>query len=320
MDVYPTISNARVFRDNRLSITTRLVQTYLRTRWRGGGRLVRALAGRTPALQSVPVRCEGFQPVYVDLRDRNSVALVRGSPHAEVPQDGPLVRVLRHVTRPGDTALDVGANRGFISVALATMVGPDGHVVVFEPNPNMASNLERSLAGFADARLLRYALCDTNDAGTLFVPEMSEVASLSAEYASLDAGPPRPTSCMLRRLDDLIAAGEARRPDVMKVDVEGAELLVFRGARRTLDREDAPTLAYEANLFAAPLASGHPSPAATEYLASLPRPRYRFFFVWNWGVLTRLQPGQYVQDNILAIPEARLDRWPELRDADVLRF
>jgi hypothetical protein len=95
---------------------------------------------------------------------------------------------------------------------------------------------------------------------------------------------------------------------------------VFRGARSLLDREDAPVLLYECNLFAAPEASGEPAPAATEFLASLRKPHYRFYTVYKWGLLTYLQPGQIVHENILAVPAARAERWPETMTAPYIRL
>jgi hypothetical protein len=106
----------------------------------------------------------------------------------------------------------------------------------------------------------------------------------------------------------------------MKVDVEGAELLVFRGVRATLDRKDAPILVYESNVFAAPLATREPAPAATAYLGHPARARDRCFLIWDWNPVTRLVPGQYVHANLLATPEAGVDRWPELATADVLQM
>jgi hypothetical protein len=154
----------------------------------------------------------------------------------------------------------------------------------------------------------------------LHIPRDDSMACLAAGYATRNSATAIGTPCVLHRLDDLLAAGEVPQPGFMKIDTEGAELLLFQAARATLDREDAPILIYESNLFAAPMVSGAAAPAATCFLAQLARPRYRFFFIWSWGALTPLLPGQSVHDNILAVPEARLDRWPKLATGNVLEI
>ena len=62
------------------------------------------------------------------------------------------------------------------------------------------------------------------------------------------------TTCEVRRLDALIAQGVVPFPAFVKCDVEGAERLVFEGARQTLDRSDAPHF----NLLAVPAARAVP--------------------------------------------------------------
>ncbi len=64
------------------------------------------------------------------------------------------------VIKPGMTVLDIGANLGYFTLLMADLVGPDGRVLAFEPNPEMAGCLRQSLAvnGFGNARLHELAL------------------------------------------------------------------------------------------------------------------------------------------------------------------
>ncbi len=116
----------------------------------------------------------------------------------------------------------------------------------------------------------------------------------------------------IRRLDALVGDGTVPRPDVIKMDIEGNELRAMRGGCSIFDREDAPIVVYEANLWAAPIATGEPATAATHYLLGLARPRYQCFFIWSWGLVTRLEPNQIVHGDIIAIPAAKVDRWASL--------
>lgn len=76
-------------------------------------------------------------------------------------------------------------------------------------------------------------------------------------------------------------------PHFIKCDVEGAELLVSRGARGVLARADAPIVLFEVNRHTAE-GFGVPTPAAKDFLAGLPLPRCRFFAVRGTGGLARL--------------------------------
>lgn len=110
--------------------------------------------------------------------------------------------------------------------------------------------------------------------------------------------------CVTRPLDHLIAAGEAPRPDFVKCDVEGAELKVLAGARATLDREDAPTILFEANVHTA-RGFGLTVSSARDFLAALARAQYRFFEVGRAGALTPSVDLHPVHSNLLAVPASR---------------
>jgi hypothetical protein len=75
-----------------------------------------------------------------------------------------------------------------------------------------------------------------------------------------------------------------RVPDFIKCDVEGAELLLFEGAKTTLDRPEAPSVIYEANLAAAH-AFGCSVSASTDFLRRLTAAAYCFYWVQPEGTL-----------------------------------
>ena len=92
-------------------------------------------------------RVLGRYKMYVDTRDTSisSHLMMEGFWEMWVTE-----AMLRHV-RPGMTVLDIGANLGYFTLLLADLVGPEGRVLAFEPNPEMAGRLRKSVAinGFA---------------------------------------------------------------------------------------------------------------------------------------------------------------------------
>lgn len=149
--------------------------------------------------------------------------------------DRPLHGFLRRTLRPGMTAVDAGANAGEVTLHIAQLVGPAGRVIAVEPVPPIADRLDENLKRNGlelRVRVIRSALGDR--AGTLSLAAvtpgirnqgLSSVASAHQDCIRLDV------PCV--PLDDLIGS---QRVDLIKVDVEGAEAAVLRGAMRALER------------------------------------------------------------------------------------
>lgn len=141
-----------------------------------------------------------------------------------------LAALRRHVRR-GAVVCDVGANKGSFLFWLAQWSAP-GRVIAFEPQPDLAAMLARLCDRFALANVTieRAAVCAQSGTSAFFVPDGH------APCASLlpPAGPATPLSVATVTLDDYL--GDAADVAAIKIDVEGAELDVLRGARDTLRR------------------------------------------------------------------------------------
>ena len=150
---------------------------------------------------------------------------------------------LDHFLKPGATMIDVGANIGYFSLVGARAVGPDGLVVAVEPLAQNCDLLEKSAAlnGLTNIELHRAALLDRSaEVGLVqFDRFNSGSAHLMLHQSSHDSIP----DVAGLTLDEL-AAG--RKIDLIKMDVEGAEGLVLKGAARTLEA-DRPVLIMEFN-------------------------------------------------------------------------
>ena len=132
-------------------------------------------------------------------------------------------RKIIEFVRPGMVCWDVGANVGFYTLLFAELVGVSGRVFAFEPVPRNLELLQRhvSMNRYQNVRIFPCALGDFDgEAGFDLGPNPS--------MGHMAAGGPLKMRCS--RGDTLLAAGEVEAPDVIKIDVEGAEGDVLRGA------------------------------------------------------------------------------------------
>lgn len=137
--------------------------------------------------------------------------------------------------KPGDYVLDIGANVGDWTLPFAERVGPSGRVLAFEPVPYLAETVSKT------AMVNKHEWVEVHNVA--LGSEEGE-APFSVEYGNSGgsrlgrlSGNFAPISVHVARLDDVLA----RRPDIdridfIKIDVEGHELEVLRGARKTLSR------------------------------------------------------------------------------------
>ncbi|HEX8845382.1 MAG TPA: FkbM family methyltransferase [Pyrinomonadaceae bacterium] len=300
-----------------LPLLARLLRLCLRGRLRGTTRLTYALARKVKSLQQVPIAIPGWSPVYIDLRLGLAHLMLRDAPYSGLWRELDEVSIMRRFVLSGEVAFDIGANMGLHTVLLSHLVGTGGRLFAFEPNPEQLTALGRTVKELGNAELHPVALSDRNSESELFVPPDDSMASLANWIpwsANKDDGEPHTVSCHERRLDDLIAEGVLPQPDFIKCDVEGAELLVFRGGRTALDRADAPLILFEVNKNAA-RGFGFGVSDAKDFLAGLDSPRYRFFEVQKGGSLSALSGTVHDFANLLAVPESKIDRYPELIEA-----
>jgi len=186
--------------------------------------------GRERAVERVET-AEGFA-LYVDPRD-----WAVGGPIARTGRyEDDVTAVLRSQLAPGATFVDVGANVGWFTMLAATIVGATGRVVAVEPNPANTALIERSVAeaGVTGVTIAAGAAFDSTGLATLHVDASNGCVLALADVTT------RAIECSyvvpVRRLDDILDDTGIERVDVMKVDVEGAELHVLRGAKATFER------------------------------------------------------------------------------------
>lgn len=158
-----------------------------------------------------------------------------------------LLRQLLANCGPGETVVDVGANTGVYSLAVAA-AEPTARVVSFEPNPavceQLRTNVERN--GFGDRIDVRAeGLGSESGTATFYRSTYDELGSFNATNAAGWEARIRETIAVdVRRLDDLVADGTVPVPDHLKIDVEGFGYDVVQGAAETL-RAHQPIVYFE---------------------------------------------------------------------------
>jgi FkbM family methyltransferase len=126
---------------------------------------------------------------------------------------------------PGMVMYDVGANIGFFTLIAARHVGDNGRVVAFEPLEENAAAMERNLAlnGVENVTIVRKALSDRPGRMGMSVPNTPDAGTRAALGGD---GP----VVEVARLDDL----DLPAPDLVKIDIEGAEVDAVQGMLATL--------------------------------------------------------------------------------------
>lgn len=154
---------------------------------------------------------------------------------------------LQHL-REGDHVLDVGSNLGYYALLAARAVGATGQVLGFEPARDVYAILERNVArsGYTNIRVFPWAVGDRSEAIEFYGSEIPSWGSLIREKNLLQA---RPTTVPAKKLDDLLDEFPEFRPTVLRMDVEGGELMALEGAKRLL-REYRPRVFVEIHPFA----------------------------------------------------------------------
>jgi FkbM family methyltransferase len=172
-----------------------------------------------------------------------------GDPISElIAQEGQyepqVAQVFKSRLKQGMTFIDVGANVGFFTLLAAHAVGRAGKVFAFEPNPINCLTLGKSLEANQWNHVRLYPLAAAARPSLyVYTPLVGSNGQIQPiDLATETTLQPRQILVGGECLDNLIPADI--RPDMIKIDVEGAEHLVLQGAQRVL-REHRPSLVIE---------------------------------------------------------------------------
>ena len=212
---------------------------------------------------------------------------------------------LDRLLQPGMVFVDVGANMGLYSLFAARKVTVSGQVLAVEPSRREYEILEENVKSNAlkNVRLVKAAASDRQGTADLLVAPLRN--SGHNTLGSFGYGTPveRTEQVPTERLDDIVQTAGLARVDVIKMDVEGAEMLALRGATETL-RRFHPVLLLEVS----DRTLQHQGSSSREVLDFLAREAYRFFgFNPSSGQPQPLQPRQHFDaENIVAVAGERV--------------
>lgn len=143
---------------------------------------------------------------------------------------------LSEVLRPGMTFIDVGANDGLYSLFAARRVAPTGRVLAFEPSLREFSRLEKniSLNKLTTLLPLRMAVSDREGVATLRVAGFGHEGQNTLGEFAYNIEMAGTEQVPMITLDQMIDRYDLQTMDVLKIDAEGAELAVLKGAKSAI--------------------------------------------------------------------------------------
>lgn len=192
---------------------------------------------------------------------------------------------IERLVKPGMVVLDVGAHVGYYARICARLVGPGGRVAAFEPHPRTYATLRRNVRGWPNVTAIQVAVAEENGTAELFdYLMMSASGSLhydedmlklqKAQLSERDIAPRISSDFPIeqytvrtRPVDDVLAEAGIGAVDVIKMDIEGAEMGALRGMKQTIAASPRLALIMEYNPQALKAFGNEPVAALQEVLA-----------------------------------------------------
>ena len=194
-------------------------------------------------------------------------------------------RQLRQLIQPGMVILDVGAHVGYYTRLFAALTGAGGRVIAFEPHPRTHQALQGNLRRLPNVTALQVAVAETAGAAELYDYLMmsasgslhydaSMAALQQAQMNESDVAPRRQGGFEMQKyrvetvtIDQCLLEMGIERADLVKMDIEGAEMNALRGMKRTIAHSPKLYLIMEYNPHALQAFGYEPIDALREVLA-----------------------------------------------------
>lgn len=269
-------------------------------KWRPRGcmRLCRCCAHIFKAMQKTPVILDDFT-VLVDLRNMDhQIVFLEG----RYPWGAEEIGLMKAVLRKGDRVVDVGANLGVFSVLMAMLVESEGLVVAYEPEADL---LKLNTAPYRQVAIRPCAVTDRLGV----VRFRREPAANTYSHVEINATGKATVEIQGVRLEQDLEQKFPGAFDFIKIDVEGHEEFVIRGAEKLLKSEQAPILMFEWN----PAFRDRFDIGSIKALYEIVGDEWKIYRLLDGPKLASLGHGQEPDSfcNVVAVPPDRLRLIPE---------
>jgi FkbM family methyltransferase len=252
--------------------------------------------------EPVALGIEGMHGLKMYLHARDSVItpaiISRGSWEPD------LTGIFLRIVKPGDTVVDAGANVGYYTLIASRLVGDEGKVYAFEPEPESFALLQKNvrLNGLTNVVLEQKALSNRKGVIKLFIATRNKG---DHRIYQPEGESRRSVDVEAVRLDEYFE-GQGRRIDVLKTDTQGADGLILEGMTGLLEgRTDGPAILMEFWPHALKTMGSDPG----ELLSMLQSYHYQFYdFHSNRNIaLARAEPADVLAMNPIRETQAQTD-------------
>lgn len=172
------------------------------------------------------ISCQGYK-MYVNTKDRGitPILLIEGVFEKYV------TRLFKETIRPNMVVVDIGANIGYYTLIASKLVGSNGKVYAFEPEPNNYDLLLKNIRinGYTNATPVKKAVSNKCDKTTLFLDKVS-----SGDPSLDENNVPQKKGFIEVETVTLDSFLKDVKVDVVKIDAQGAEGLILEGSERIL--------------------------------------------------------------------------------------
>jgi FkbM family methyltransferase len=207
------------------------------------------------------------------------------------------------ILKEGMTFFDIGAHHGFYTILAAKKVGSSGCVIAFEPSPRERGRLllHLKLNHCTKLKVEPLALASQDGESTLFLVD-GKGTGCNSLRPPVVSEPTKTINVSTMTLDNYLKKTNIHRVDFIKMDVEGAELEVLKGAKRLLSQNLRPVVMAEVyDIRTNPW--GYPASSIYDFLAER---NYHWFSINSRGTLKPCTRIDYYEANLVAVPQERI--------------